>query len=145
MYEAQEKLTDAYLAAGPGGGSPGNRRRSRRPRALGIRRTSTGSASALVMLRVSDPDTLIAERLSGQAPFMARDPFFDPPPDAVPAAEAAESADPADDEATRPEPVDEASVDVPVGDPAVEPDARPRTSRRERRRPAAARARMKSI
>jgi hypothetical protein len=43
---------------------------------------------ALVMLRVSDPDTLIAERLSGQAPFMAHDPFFDPPaPDAVPAAD----------------------------------------------------------
>jgi tetratricopeptide (TPR) repeat protein len=47
---------------------------------------------ALVMLRVSDPDTLIAERLSGQAPFMAHDPFFDPPPpDAVPGIEDAET------------------------------------------------------
>ena len=120
MYEAQEKLTDAYLAAG----------QAAEARAIAedlVAREPWESVhidrfrKALVMLRVSDPDTLIAERLSGQAPFMARDPFFDPPPDAVPAAEAAESADPADDEATRPEPVDEASVDVPVGDPAVEP------------------------
>ena len=29
------------------------------------------------MLRVSNPDTLIAERLSSKAPFMAHDPFFD--------------------------------------------------------------------
>ena len=28
---------------------------------------------ALVMLERADPDTLIAERLSGQAPFMATD------------------------------------------------------------------------
>jgi tetratricopeptide (TPR) repeat protein len=32
---------------------------------------------ALVMLRVPDPDILIAERLNGQAPFMATDPFID--------------------------------------------------------------------
>ena len=32
---------------------------------------------ALVMLRIPDPDILIAERLNGQAPFMATDPFID--------------------------------------------------------------------
>ena len=32
---------------------------------------------ALVMLRVPDPDTVIAERLSGQSPFMATDHFID--------------------------------------------------------------------
>ena len=32
---------------------------------------------ALVMLKVPDPDILIAERLNGQAPFMATDPFID--------------------------------------------------------------------
>jgi tetratricopeptide (TPR) repeat protein len=78
MYEAQERLTDAYLAAKLGAEAraiaedlvarepwePAHIDRFRR---------------ALVLMRVSDPDTLIAERLSGQAPFMAHDPFFDPP------------------------------------------------------------------
>ena len=78
MYEAQAQLTDAYLAANQAAEArviaedlvarepwePAHIDRFRR---------------ALVMLRVSDPDTLIAERLSGQAPFMAHDPFFDGP------------------------------------------------------------------
>ena len=78
MYEAQAQLTDAYLAASQAAEArviaedlvarepwePAHIDRFRR---------------ALVMLRVSDPDTLIAERLSGQAPFMAHDPFFDGP------------------------------------------------------------------
>jgi len=38
---------------------------------------------ALVMLRVSEPDSLIAERLSGQTPFMAADLFADTPPPAA--------------------------------------------------------------
>jgi tetratricopeptide (TPR) repeat protein len=83
MYEAQERLADAYLAANQGTEArviaedlvarepwePAHIDRFRR---------------ALVLLRVSDPDTLIAERLSGRAPFMARDPFFDPPPAETP-------------------------------------------------------------
>lgn len=87
MYDAQEQLTDAYLAAGQAAEArviaedlvarepwePAHIDRFRR---------------ALVMLRVSDPDTLIAERLSGQAPFMAHDPFFDGPSPAPPAANA---------------------------------------------------------
>jgi tetratricopeptide (TPR) repeat protein len=75
MYEAQEKLADAYLAQG----------QAAEARAIAedlVAREPWESSHidrfrrALVMLRVSDPDTLIAERLSGQAPFMARDPFF---------------------------------------------------------------------
>jgi tetratricopeptide (TPR) repeat protein len=93
MYDAQEQLTDAYLAANQAAEArviaedlvarepwePAHIDRFRR---------------ALVMLRVSDPDTLIAERLSGQAPFMAHDPFFDGPAPAAPAADAQESASP---------------------------------------------------
>jgi tetratricopeptide (TPR) repeat protein len=78
MYHAQEQLTDAYLAANLGAEARviAEDLVAREPWESGhidrFRR-------ALVMLRVSDPDTLIAERLSGQAPFMARDPFFQPP------------------------------------------------------------------
>jgi tetratricopeptide (TPR) repeat protein len=79
MYEAQELLTDAYLAA--------NQAAEARVIAEDLVAREPWEAAhidrfrrALVMLRVSDPDTLIAERLSGQAPFMAHDPFFEPPP-----------------------------------------------------------------
>lgn len=78
MYEAQEQLADAYLAA--------NQAAEARVIAEDLVAREPWEAEhidrfrrALVMLRVSDPDTLIAERLSGQAPFMARDPFFDGP------------------------------------------------------------------
>jgi len=91
MYDAQEQLTDAYLAASQAAEArviaedlvarepwePAHIDRFRR---------------ALVMLRVSDPDSLIAERLSGQAPFMAHDPFFDEPSAAAPAADVGEPA-----------------------------------------------------
>ena len=95
MYEAQEKLTDAYLAA--------NQAAEARVIAEDLVAREPWEAAhidrfrrALVMLRVSDPDTLIAERLSGQAPFMARDLFFDgpdPTPPVEPAAEAGELPD----------------------------------------------------
>ena len=75
MYETQAQLTDAYLATGQGAEArviaedlvarepwePAHIERFRR---------------ALVLLKVSDPDTLIAERLSGQVPFTAKDHFF---------------------------------------------------------------------
>jgi tetratricopeptide (TPR) repeat protein len=107
MYEAQEKLTDAYLALNQGAEAraiaedlvarepwePAHIDRFRR---------------ALVLLRISDPDTLIAERLSGQAPFMAHDPFFTPPPEPVPPPE--------------PEP---APVESPAEPPPVEASAEP--------------------
>jgi tetratricopeptide (TPR) repeat protein len=92
MYDAQERLTDAYLAS--------NQAAEARVIAEDLVAREPWEAAhidrfrrALVMLRVSDPDTLIAERLSGQAPFMAHDPFFDPPaPDAIPGLDEPEAA-----------------------------------------------------
>jgi tetratricopeptide (TPR) repeat protein len=120
MYIAQEQLTDAYLAA--------NQAAEARVIAEDlVAREPWESAHidrfrrALVMLRVSDPDTLIAERLSGQAPFMAHDPFFDGPDPSPPAAEAGEAR--ADDE--EPEPsgeVESAPEESPV---SLEPEAAP--------------------
>lgn len=87
MYEAQAHLTDAYLAAG----------QASEARVIAedlVAREPWESAHierfrrALVMLRVSEPDTVIAERLSGQTPFVATDHFSDPPspePEAAPA------------------------------------------------------------
>jgi len=76
MYEAQERLTDAYLESGQAGEA--------RVIAEDLVAREPWEAShidrfrrALVMLRVSEPDTVIAERLSGQAPFMATDHFVD--------------------------------------------------------------------
>jgi tetratricopeptide (TPR) repeat protein len=76
MYEAQTQLTDAYLEGG----------QAMEARVVAedlIAREPWEKAHierfrrALVMLRVDDPDSLIAERLSGQAPFMATDVFMD--------------------------------------------------------------------
>ena len=136
MYEAQEQLTDAYLAANQAAEArviaedlvarepwePAHIDRFRR---------------ALVMLRVSDPDTLIAERLSGQAPFMAHDPFFDGP-DPSPAAPAAESGDPANAGAAA-EPSTEAEAAPAQGTPvSLEIDAadEPAPARPKRKRSA---------
>ena len=88
MYEAQAQLADAYLESGQGAEA--------RVIAedLVAREPWEGAhiarfRRALVMLRVSDPDSVIAERLSGgQAPFMATDPFADVPAPAVEAAAA---------------------------------------------------------
>ncbi len=79
MYEAQAVLADAYLEAGQAAEArviaedlvarepwePAHIDRFRR---------------ALVMLNVPDPDMLIADRLSGQGPFIATDPFMQPEP-----------------------------------------------------------------
>ena len=113
MYEAQEQLADAYLAANQAAEArviaedlvarepwePGHIDRFRR---------------ALVMLRVSDPDTLIAERLSGQAPFMAKDLFFEgpetsAPPRSEPEAPETEASSPAEMDTTAAAPVEEDS------------------------------------
>jgi tetratricopeptide (TPR) repeat protein len=76
MHEAQVQLADAYLE----GDQPLEARVvaedlvAREPwEKAHIERFRR----ALVMLRVPDPDILIAERLNGQAPFMATDPFID--------------------------------------------------------------------
>ena len=76
MYEAQAQLADAYLGVGQAAEArviaedlvarePWERAHIERFR------------RALMMLRVSDPDSLIAARLSGQAPFIAPDIFAD--------------------------------------------------------------------
>ena len=86
MYEAQVLLTDAYLETG----------QASEARVIAedlVAREPWETAHidrfrrALIMLNVSDPDTEIAERLSGQAPFMATDPFVDlsdQPPEPAP-------------------------------------------------------------
>ena len=76
MHETQVQLTDAYLENGHAAEArviaedlvarePWERAHIERFR------------RALVMLNVPDPDTHIAERLSGQSPFLATDPFVD--------------------------------------------------------------------
>jgi len=74
MCDAQTQLADAYLAAG----------QAAEARAIAedlVAREPWEGAHidrfrrALVMLRISEPDTLIAERLSGATPFVARDHF----------------------------------------------------------------------
>ena len=79
MYDAQAQLADAYLAAGNGAEA----------RAIAedlvAREPWEGShidrfRRALVMLRVPEPDVVIAERLSGQMPFVATDHFSDSTP-----------------------------------------------------------------
>ncbi|MBW8895161.1 MAG: tetratricopeptide repeat protein [Acidobacteria bacterium] len=74
MCDAQTQLADAYLRAGQG----------TEARAIAedlVAREPWEGAHidrfrrALVMLRVSEPDTVIAERLSGATPFVARDHF----------------------------------------------------------------------
>ncbi len=86
MYEVQAQLADAYLARGQAVEARviAEDLVAREPWERGhidrFRR-------ALMMLKVSDPDTLIAERLSGHAPFTATDPFAHGfPPEAIPAA-----------------------------------------------------------
>ena len=72
MYEAQAELADAYLATGQAAEARGiaedlvAREPWERAHLERFRR-------ALVMLRVDDPDSVIAERMSGLQPFNARD------------------------------------------------------------------------
>jgi tetratricopeptide (TPR) repeat protein len=79
MYEAQAQLADAYLSAG----------QAAEARVIAedlVAREPWEQAhierfrQALQMLHVPEPDSVIAERLSGQAPFIATDLFVDPAP-----------------------------------------------------------------
>jgi tetratricopeptide (TPR) repeat protein len=127
MYETQAQLADAYLECGQGAEA----------RVIAedlVAREPWEHAHidrfrrALVMLNVPDPDALIADRLSGQGPFIATDPFmaaesFGDPElpvlqsyDAEPRAPVGEPEPPA-----RPEP--EPERDPPTSEPPVrEPD-----------------------
>jgi tetratricopeptide (TPR) repeat protein len=103
MYEAQAQLADAYLSAGRGleariisedlvAREPSNRANLERFR------------RALVMLGEADPDAIIADRLSGDSPFLAGEPldlnegisFDTPAPPPAPAATAAAESTAAD-------------------------------------------------
>jgi tetratricopeptide (TPR) repeat protein len=75
MYETQAQLADAYLELGQGAEA----------RVIAedlVAREPWEHAHidrfrrALVMLNVRDPDTVIADRLAGQGPFVATDPFL---------------------------------------------------------------------
>jgi tetratricopeptide (TPR) repeat protein len=75
MYEAQAMLADAYLEAGQGAEARviAEDLVAREPwEHIHIDRFRR----ALVLLGVPDPDTVIADRLSGQGPFIATDPFM---------------------------------------------------------------------
>lgn len=74
MYETQGQLCDAYLAAGRAGEARviAEDLVAREPwEQAHIERFR----QALVQLKISDPDTIIAERLNGQVPFVATDHF----------------------------------------------------------------------
>jgi len=93
MYAAQARLTDAYLAAG----------QAAEARVIAedlVAREPWEQAHidrfrrALVLLRVSDPDAEIAERLSGQSPFTATDRFMAAPDAAAVTAAPEDPSDP---------------------------------------------------
>jgi tetratricopeptide (TPR) repeat protein len=74
MYDTQARLCDAYLASGQSAEARviAEDLVAREPWERGhIERFR----QALVMQKVSDPDSIIAERLSGQSPFLATDHF----------------------------------------------------------------------
>ena len=116
MYEAQAQLADAYLASS----------QAAEARVIAedlVAREPWEGAHierfrrALVMLRVSEPDMVIAERLSGDTPFLAKDHFSDPVSPAAPEPPAV----PEPDEAPvplEPEPIAEVAPPPPPAPPA---------------------------
>ena len=122
MYETQAQLADAYLATGQASEArviaedlvarePWERAHIERFR------------RALVMLRVSEPDSVIADRLSGQSPFMATDHFSDQPE--TPAAVEPAIAEPEPAPAPEPQPATRAVADVPHAAATVPPPPPP--------------------
>jgi tetratricopeptide (TPR) repeat protein len=128
MYETQAQLADAYLERNQGAEArviaedlvarepwePAHIDRFRR---------------ALVMLNVPDPDAVIADRLSGQGPFVATDPFMSPesfgdpePPILRPFG--SESDAPVREPETPADPVPEREPD-PAAEPIHEPSPEP--------------------
>ena len=124
MYETQAELADAYLATGQAAEArliaedlvarePWEREHIDRFR------------RALVMLKVDDPDSVIAVRLSGHEPFTAKD-IFAPP-----------QADPPSQQAPAPDPGD-AAPPQPPGEPSGAGSAAPAVPEATRSEPAAA-------
>jgi tetratricopeptide (TPR) repeat protein len=127
MYETQAQLADAYLECGQGSEA----------RVIAedlVAREPWDHAHidrfrrALAMLDVPDPDAVIADRLSGQGPFVATDPFMSPesfgapeapvlrPYDAAPPAPVSEPETPA-----QPTPEPERDPPSPAAPPVDEP------------------------
>jgi tetratricopeptide (TPR) repeat protein len=137
MYETQAQLADAYLEAGQGAEA----------RVIAedlVAREPWEHAHidrfrrSLVMLNVPDPDALIAERLSGQGPFVATDPFmpaesFDDPEPVSYADAAPTQAFEAEEPIAAAEPVAESS-DAEVLEEIAEEPAPPPTPPRPGRR-----------
>jgi tetratricopeptide (TPR) repeat protein len=127
MYEAQAQLADAYLSSGQANEArviaedlvarePWERAHIERFR------------RALVMLRVSEPDSVIAERLSGQSPFMATDHFSDPPVQDAPVPEPATVEAPAITETPAADRMQVAVEDAPL--PIATPPAAARPKKK---------------
>jgi tetratricopeptide (TPR) repeat protein len=121
MYETQAQLCDAYLAAG----QPAEARVIAED--LVAREPWEGThierfRQALVMLKVPEPDTVIAERLNGQVPFVATDRFVGHEAAPMPLL-------PPEDEATdaAPEEAPVASAAEQVKPPTPDAPAAPRT------------------
>ena len=126
MYEAQAHLADAYLERGQGSEARviAEDLVAREPWEYAhidrFRR-------ALVQLEIPDPDTVIADRLSGQGPFIATDPFMAqesftddiqlPPPIVAPLAPAAPAAPSALEAPQAPEAPKAPSAREAPGDP----------------------------
>jgi tetratricopeptide (TPR) repeat protein len=117
MYEAQAMLADAYLERGQGAEA--------RVIAEDLVAREPWEHShierfrrALVMLDVPDPDTLIADRLSGHSPFISTDPFMAPETFGSPEP-SFEAAPPAPEAAIEPEPEPEPqAMEEPEPQPA---------------------------
>jgi tetratricopeptide (TPR) repeat protein len=127
MYEAQAQLCDAYLTSG----QPSEARviaEDLVAREPWERAHIDRFRQALIMQRVSDPDSVIAERLSGQSPFLATDHF------APAAGDEAPEPTVADSESAVEEPVTEAAEPADMS-PAVaappEPDPKPAPPERQ--------------
>jgi tetratricopeptide (TPR) repeat protein len=119
MYEAQAMLADAYLASGQGAEARviAEDLVAREPwEHVHIDRFRR----ALVMLNVPDPDTLIADRLSGQGPFVATDPFMAPEQFGPPEEELQPEPEPAS-VAVEPEPESEPEEEEEDAEPEPAP------------------------
>ena len=136
MYEAQAVLADAYLESGQGAEARviAEDLVAREPwEHAHIDRVRR----ALVMLGVTDPDTLIADRLSGQGPFVATDPFMAPEPFGPPEDEMrtdslalaiVEAPEPIADEAPAPNAVEGVVIEAEP-DPEIEIEIAPEPKR----------------
>ena len=122
MYDAQTQLADAYLAGG----------QAVEARAIAedlVAREPWEPAHidrfrrALVMLRISEPDTVIAERLSGATPFVARDHFSG-------AVEAPATPPQAAEAAPLVQPTQPAVAPAEPGAPSNKPSASPSSAQR---------------